>query len=67
MIEIIVNGKKEEVTEKLSILEIVKLLDYKLEWSAIALNGTLVHIKSYDSTIVKENDHIEILSPIQGG
>jgi sulfur carrier protein len=42
-------------------------LDYRTEGFAVALNGTFVALKAYETTTIKANDSVEILSPVQGG
>ncbi len=67
MIEIIVNGEKRTVTDAINIKEMIAELGYTKEGFALALNGTFVAIKAYESTIIKADDTVEILSPVQGG
>jgi sulfur carrier protein len=67
MIEIIVNGEKQNITFGINIKEMLKELNYTKEGFALALNGTFVAIKAYESTRIKADDTVEILSPVQGG
>jgi sulfur carrier protein len=67
MIEIIVNGEKQTVSDGINIKEMIKELNYTKEGFAVALNGTFVALKSYESTTIQANDSIEILAPVQGG
>ena len=67
MIEIIVNGIRQEVSSEMNVKEIIKELNYKQEGFALALNGTFVAISTYESTMIRDNDSIEILAPVQGG
>ncbi len=67
MIEVIVNGKRTTIASGLNIKEAITALEYKGEGFALALNGTFVAISTYETTIVRENDSIEILAPVQGG
>jgi sulfur carrier protein len=67
MIEVIVNGKITTIASGLNIKEAITALEYKGEGFALALNGTFVAISTYETTIVRENDSIEILAPVQGG
>jgi len=67
MIEIIVNGEKQNITFGINIKEMLKELNYTKEGFALALNGTFVAINAYESTIIKADDTVEILSPVQGG
>ncbi len=67
MIEIIVNGIRTEVSAEMNVKEMINELKYRQKGFALALNGTFVAISTYESTIIHENDSIEILAPVQGG
>ena len=67
MIKIIVNGEDRTVNDAVNIKEMIAELGYTKEGFSLALNGTFVAIKAYESTIIKEEDRVEILSPVQGG
>jgi len=67
MIEIIVNGEKQNITSDINIKEMIKELNYTKEGFAVAINESFIAIKSYESTIIQPNDRIEILAPVQGG
>jgi sulfur carrier protein len=67
MIEIIVNGKRTTIPRDLNVKEAIQALEYGGEGFALALNGTFVALSTYATTIIKDNDSIEILAPIQGG
>ena len=67
MIEIIVNGAKQNITSDINIKEMIKELNYTKEGFAVAINESFIAIKSYESTIIQPNDRIEILAPVQGG
>ena len=67
MIEVIVNGIRTEVSSEMNVKEMVKELKYKQKGFALALNGTFVAISTYETTMIRDNDSIEILAPVQGG
>jgi len=67
MIEVIVNGKRTEISSEMNVKQIIKELNYTQEGFALALNGTFVAISTYEDTIIRNNDSIEILAPVQGG
>jgi len=67
MIEIIVNGKRTTIPDGLNIKEVIEALEYKGKGFALALNGTFVSIATYETTMIRDNDSIEILAPVQGG
>ncbi|MAD41404.1 MAG: thiamine biosynthesis protein ThiS [Arcobacter sp.] len=67
MIEVIVNGEKRTVSSQMNVNNLIEELKYKQKWFAFALNGTFVALDSYESTMIKNNDKVEILAPVQGG
>ena len=67
MIEIIVNGMRKAVSKEMNVNEIIKELNYTQEGFALALNGTFIAIATYEITMIRDNDSIEILAPVQGG
>ena len=67
MIEVSVNGERKSLEENLNVLELIEVLNYKIKGFAVAINTTFVSIKSYESTVIKEGDTIDILAPVQGG
>ena len=67
MIRVSVNGEIKEIEEALNVIELLKVLEYKKEGFALAINTTFIAIKSYSNTIIKEGDTIDILAPVQGG
>lgn len=62
-----VNGEKK-VFEKaqMSVKELLDTLEYK-EGFAVALNTTFVLNTTYEETMIKDGDALDILSPVQGG
>jgi sulfur carrier protein len=67
MIEIIVNGKRQSIPNGLNVKEMIEAIGHKGEGFALALNGTFVALSSYETTMVRDNDSVEILAPVQGG
>ena len=67
MIRVSVNGEIKEIEKDLNITQLIKALEYKTKGFAVAVNTTFVAIDAYESTLIKENDEIDILAPVQGG
>lgn len=67
MIEVIVNGQRKSIPEGLNVSDAVKALEYTGKGFSVALNGTFVAIATYGTTMVRDNDSLEILAPVQGG
>ena len=67
MIKVSVNGEIKELPKGLNVSQMIEALNYKTEGFAVAINTTFVSIKSYEETIIKDGDTIDILAPVQGG
>ena len=67
MIKVIVNGVRTEISNEMNVKEVIKELKYRKKGFALALNGTFVALATYETTIIRDNDSIEILAPVQGG
>jgi sulfur carrier protein len=67
MIKVSVNGEVKELEENLNVRQMIEALEYKVKGFAVAVNTTFVPIATYDETIIKEGDTIDILAPVQGG
>jgi sulfur carrier protein len=64
---VFVNGEaKEFEKESLSLKELLEELGYK-EGFAVALNETFILKSKYDTTLVKNEDRVDIVAPVQGG
>lgn len=62
-----INGEKKTFEEEqLSVSELLKKLEYK-EGFAVALNMTFVLNTTYETTMIKDGDELDILAPVQGG
>jgi len=66
-IKVSVNGEIKEINEDLNVKELIEALEYKTKGFAVAVNTTFVAIDSYEKTMIKEGDTIDILAPVQGG
>jgi sulfur carrier protein len=65
--KIIVNGKEQQTGKSATLADIIRELGYEGDFFAVALNRVCVPRKNYGTTQIKEQDDIEILSPMQGG
>lgn len=66
-ITIKVNGETTIISEGLNLIEMLKTQGYTCELVAIALNETFVARDDYINTLVKSNDTLDIVAPMQGG
>jgi sulfur carrier protein len=62
-----INGEKKSFdVESMSVQELLEKLKYK-EGFAVALNTTFVLNTTYNETMIKDGDALDILAPVQGG
>lgn len=66
-INITINGKKEEFSGELSILELLDKKNIKKEVVTIELNNNIIDKNKYDSTVVKDGDVLEFVYYMGGG
>ncbi|MDY0101588.1 MAG: sulfur carrier protein ThiS [Lentimicrobium sp.] len=65
---IVLNNRNEIFEqEQLTIRELLTLKKYSFKLLVIKVNGELVRLRDYDSTLVKDGDDVMILHLITGG
>ncbi|MDN5249448.1 sulfur carrier protein ThiS [Bartonella sp. TP] len=64
--ELIINGEKTN-SQANNLEELLIELDYTQPWFATAVNSELVPADKRQKYLLKDNDAIEILTPMQGG
>jgi sulfur carrier protein len=64
---ITINGEVKKTTNDITLLSLLDVFFKKDSLFAVAINTKFIPKNSYNSTIIKENDAIEILSPMNGG
>lgn len=65
---ITVAGKKTEVEEGISITKLIEVVEVENPlYVTVSVNEEFVDSKSYDETILKENDSVEFLYFMGGG
>lgn len=62
-----VNGEQREVEPETALAKLVTLLNLKPEQIAIELNKEVVRRASWDETLLREDDQIEIVHFVGGG
>ena len=65
--ELTFNGEKREIMKSQNLSDLVKELDIQAPHFAMALNQQVVPKSKYNSTVIKENDQIEIVHAVGGG
>tara|TARA_B100001123_G_C15088093_1_gene938477 strand:- start:651 stop:854 length:204 start_codon:yes stop_codon:yes gene_type:complete len=66
-LELTINGEKRKINESQNLADLVKELDIQAPNFAMALNQQVVPRSKYESTVIKENDQIEIVHAVGGG
>ena len=61
-----VNGKKIDISGK-TLSEYLEIANYHIERIAVELNEEIVPKSQYDSTVIQDNDVIEVVSFMAGG
>jgi sulfur carrier protein len=64
--KLVVNGQTCDVSAQ-SLEGLLNELEFEGEWLATAVNSELVRAEERQELILKAGDHIEILTPRQGG
>ena len=67
MIQVTINGKRRELSEGMSLREMVLFLNLRPERAIIELNETVVPKDRWEATVIKENDCLELVSLVGGG
>lgn len=68
MAKITVNGNNQEISDNLSLLELIKTNKVlQPEMVSIQLNEEFVNRENYESTVLKEGDSIDFLYFMGGG
>ena len=62
-----VNGKQVELKERLTLENFLESNGYALTKVAVELNGKIVPRKEYASTLLEDNDVLEIVCFVGGG
>ena len=62
-----VNGKVKSISDKYSMLDLVKILKIPMKKVAIELNQEIIDKKNINKINLKKNDKIEIVHFIGGG
>ncbi len=67
MMKISVNNETMTVKEKTRLNELIQQLSYETGRFAIAINGTFVPRHQYAQTQLHDDDHVDIVTAVQGG
>lgn len=63
-----INGQQQTVDNNISVSNLLKILNYTDSQSiAVAINLEFIQRSNYSSVLIKDQDDIEIVTPMQGG
>lgn len=66
--KLLINGQATTLDQMVkSVADLLIALGHKGAWYAVAINGDFIPRESYDSTLLNENDDVEIVTPHPGG
>lgn len=66
--EITINGSKSKVEENSSLMDILSMFKVlSVEDVVVEYNGKIIEKNLFETTIVRENDSIEVVSFVGGG
>ena len=67
MITIVFNGEPHSFEHSLLSEVLTEITDINIQCCAIALNQHFIPRSEYANTVLKKNDQLELLTPMQGG
>lgn len=65
--EIILNGKPLNIEPGTTVSRLLEEQEFNAKLVAVAVNFECVSRSKFDETEIRENDEVEVLSPMQGG
>ena len=66
-ITIIVNGESQNCPTNTSLPDLLKLLDLNPRLIALEYNGEILHRQYWETTIVQNDDRLEVVTIVGGG
>lgn len=66
-ITITVNGESHTCPHNLSLPDLLETLDFNPRLIAVEYNGEILHRQFWDSTIIQNDDRLEVVTIVGGG
>ena len=63
----LLNGQQYSTNYNLTIIELVKYFDYNVSLLILEYNNTIWEKKNWNTTLIQNNDKIEIVTIVGGG
>jgi thiamine biosynthesis protein ThiS len=67
MVTILLNDQRVKLTEQSSVADVLQKYNYANGFFAVALNSMVIRQDEYKKIILKNEDVLEIIVPMQGG
>lgn len=67
VINIVVNGQPQSVAAGLTITELLQVIGVRTELVAVELNLDIVPKQQHAQTVVRDGDHVEVVTLVGGG
>ncbi|MDF1756713.1 MAG: sulfur carrier protein ThiS [Legionellaceae bacterium] len=67
MIKIYFNNQEQQVSQGMSIQDLLMQNNHNESHFAVAINNKIIHKVDYNLTLMQTNDRVDILIPMQGG
>ncbi|TWU35001.1 sulfur carrier protein ThiS [Novipirellula artificiosorum] len=67
MISITVNGQQVQIESSMSVQQMLDTVDVPPNYLAVEINANVVPREQYASTMVRDNDEIELVTLVGGG
>ncbi|MFT6220781.1 MAG: sulfur carrier protein [Candidatus Endobugula sp.] len=67
MLTISLNGEKVNLSEPLTINDLLAEKEYQNEKVALAINGSFVPRSQYGETIINDSDEVDVIQAVGGG
>ena len=65
--DITVNGKQEDISQGISILDFLQEKDQQPEQVVVEYNGKIIQREKWSDITLEENDNLEVLKFVGGG
>lgn len=65
--QIFVNGAPKSVPEETTVAAALAALGYEHDFYAVAINQECLRRKDYQNHVLRDQDQLEVLSPMAGG
>jgi thiamine biosynthesis protein ThiS len=67
MVEIVLNGKKQDVRVGETVEQLIQQLGFDARWLLAELNGVPLQRVQFSSIVLSSGDRLELVRPVAGG